>query len=261
MQANGQTLDLNGHSILGDGSGFGIAGSVGGLFPNNATIQGPGVIHNFETCIRLGAHALVSSVLVYDCNGEDGAGIWLGNFSKCVQCRVHNVFSSEGTSIGIILGNGCLLEASIVATSDFGARVGHDCKVWDLVVDSVEEGGLKVGSGTAVARTVISHCHNGPGIDYCDCGKGEGVSGQNNPFPRPGACVDSSNAVTSCNGNNIADSTQDTAYGFACIYDTPTPEPVVVTGCGTVVDSTGGPIRYPGVPLSLLQCDPAPWNP
>ncbi len=228
---NGVTIALNGHSISGVGTGSSIdAKGITGSPANNVTIQGPGVIHDWATCIELGNYALVADVLAYNCQGEGGAGIKLGDFSKCVQCRVHNVLASEDNGTGIILGQGCLLESSIVETSDQGARVGHDCKVWDLVLEDINETGLKVGSGTSVARTVISGGHNGPGIDYCDCLFG--------PQPGRSACQDSSNSVNN-NGalivNNIQDGT--VQYGVDC------PDSGsfrVVTDCATNVNG----VRY-----------------
>jgi hypothetical protein len=164
ITGNGVTIDLNGHSIRGapGTDSTGIEATPG----NNFTIKGPGIVHDFDTCISLGNYALVESVLVYNC----GDAIVLGDASKCVQCRVHDARASGvpgGT--GIIMGSGCLLESSIVENSDNGARVGQDCKVWDLVVDNFVRTGLKVGAGTSVARSVISHFHNGPGLDYTDC--------------------------------------------------------------------------------------------
>src|SRR5262249_28809124 len=179
------------------------------------TIKGPGIIHDFDQCLSLatvaaggstttppsgGDFALVEDVLVYGC--WSGIAIALGNASKCVECRVHDArtggliavvptspplgppalpFTFVG-GIGIIMGSGCLLESSIVEASDNGATVGQDCKVWDLVVDGINHIGLRVGAGTTVARSVISHYHDGPGIDYRPCSIGLG-------------CHDSSNSV------------------------------------------------------------------
>ncbi len=246
---NGVTLDLNGHSISGlappdSKDGKGITGNVGGGPANNVTIKGPGVVHDFGTCIELGNYALVADVLVYNCAASGGAGIKLGDFSKCVQCRVHNVLGEEANATGIIMGSGCLLESSIVETSDEGARVGHDCKVWDLVLEAINETGLKVGYGTSVARTVISGGHNGPGIDYCDCAKG--------PLgPLGSACQDSSNSVNN-NGalivNNISDSTIDPGpYGEPCAS-----QARVIPDCATNVNGA----RYAGAPAPNAFCPP-----
>ena len=178
ITGNGATIDLNGHSISGvQGTGTGIVGG------NNVTIKGPGIVHDFGTCIGLGAYALVEDVLAYNCFG--GLGIILGDGSKCVECRVHDVRVSGAGGVGIVLGRGCLLESSIVELSDNGAFVGNDCKVWDLVVDTIFKTGLIVGRGTSVARSVISHIHDGPGIDYRDCVGGTAPIG----------CQDSSNSV------------------------------------------------------------------
>ena len=191
---SGVTIDMNGHSISGlpgdPIDGIGISG--GGM----VHIKGPGIVAYFGKCIELANSALVQDVLVYNCEFE---GIKVGHSSKCVECRVHDIV--EGT--GIEMGPWCLLESSIVETSQNGAVVGHNCKVWDLVVDGIDETGLKVGNategggGTSVARTVISHVHDGPGIDYCDCGTGTfppnvtpNVTGQFS------ACQDSSNSVS-----------------------------------------------------------------
>lgn len=202
IAGNGTTINLNGHRISGIGAdntdGVGISGVLSGsnrTLPNNVTINGPGIIDNFGACIELGLHSLVQDVIARDC-GANGAGIRLGNFSKCVQCRVHDARRSEppASAWGIIMGDGCLLEASIVEKSDNGAKVGSNCKVWDLVVDSVIKTGVKVFQGTEVARTVVSHCHDCPGIDYTDCGAGTS------------ACQDSSNsAFTPAGTTAIAD--------------------------------------------------------
>jgi hypothetical protein len=223
VTGNGATIDLNGHSIKGLGAGSSGAGITGG---NNVVIKGPGVVAFFDTCISLGQFAHVLDVIAHDCHT---AGIRLGNFSKCVQCRVHNVRSSEtfGALGGIIIGDGCLLESSIVETSDRGAIVGHDCKVWDLVLEDIILTGLKVGPGTSVARTVISGGHDGPGIDYCDCGTNPITS---HALPGASACQDSSNSVSNNGGtDDIADATTDTPYGEACDHGTPR----VITDCAT----------------------------
>jgi hypothetical protein len=184
IAGNGATLDLNGHSIRGV-PGTSATGIVSG---NNVTIKGPGIVHDFDFCIVLGTYGLVEDVLTYNC----AAGITMSHASKCVQCRVHDARSSTSLvtgivgGIGIILGNGCLLESSIVENSDNGALVGQDCKVWDLVVDSFIRIGLKVGAGTSVARSVISHFHDGPGLDYTTCPGTLGVAV---------GCQDSSNSV------------------------------------------------------------------
>jgi len=183
---NGVTINLNGHSIRGDITGAIGTGSVGIGGTNNVTIKGPGIIHDVDTCISLGTYALLENVLVYGCWGTDG--ITLGHASKCVECRVHNAKTTT-EAFGIVMGDGCLLESSIVETSDNGAKVGQDCKVWDLVVDDVLHRGLVVGGGTSVARTVISHYHDGPGLDYTACGAIDPVNGTTL------GCQDSSNSV------------------------------------------------------------------
>ena len=246
INGNGTTVDLNGHSISGvPGTGRGIT-AVG----NNHTIKGPGIVHDFDGgCIIISQNAsaagfptvadggrftLVENVLAYNCAGF---GIRLGSFSKCVQCRVHDVRLSEGNGVGIEIGfatgndGGCLLESSIVERSDIGVLVGTDCKVWDLVVDTVGISGLVVGAGTTVARTVISHYHNGPGLDYTRCGTVTGAKG----------CQDSSNSVTLslAGGQSIAD-----AAAF------------VITDCATNGSTgVGGGIKYvPTAPTG--QCSP-----
>lgn len=210
IAGNGTTIDLNGHSISGlngdNSDGAGIESSSINTFTgqaangNNVTIKGPGVIHDFAFCIRVGTHALVMDVLAHDCQPTfrttpNGlaiglGGITLGAHSKCVQCRVHDSRISEppGGAWGIWMGMGCLLESSIVELSDNGARVGSDCKVWDLVVDGAVHVGVSAQAGTEVARTVVSHCSDGPGI-YYDCAAGFGGFGANH------ACQDSSNSV------------------------------------------------------------------
>jgi hypothetical protein len=191
FSGNGASLDLNGHSITGPGtssSKSGITGSPG----NNITIKGPGVVSDFAACIALGEFALVQDVLVHDCHQ---VGISLASYSKCVQCRVHDVRSgvTAGAFGGISLGDGCLLESSIVETSDFGAIVGHDCKIWDLVLEGIIKTGLRVGPGTSVARTVVSGGHNGPGLNYCACGTNPSTS---QAPVGASACQDSSNSVS-----------------------------------------------------------------
>jgi len=218
VTANGASINLNGHSIAG------FPGAVGGIVAvtpgNNMTITGPGIVHDFLTCIDLGNYALVQDVLAYNC---EFFGIRTGNFSKCVECRVHDVRSSEVDGIGIQLGLGCLLESSIVERSDIGAQVGSDCKVWDLVVDTVLKHGLLALSGTSVARTVISHYHDGPGLIY-SCANIGLASG----------CQDSSNSVTLNTGAG--------AVGIATVGN-------VITDCATNVYG----VRWPGVPV---QCAP-----
>jgi hypothetical protein len=232
INGNGTTINLNGHSISGTGAinsdGAGITASsinsTTGLAQNanNVTIVGPGIIHDFAIGIRLGAHALVQDVLVYELqptfnNGTTDlglGGITLGNYSKCVECRVHDVHVSEPAAgaWGILIGRGCIVESSIVETSDNGASIGANCKVWDLVVDAPTEVGLYVQAGTEVARSVVSHCHNGPGIKYDCATDGGGVVAAY-------ACQDSSNSVW-CNGGITA------------------PSGGVVTDCATNVNGT-----------------------
>jgi hypothetical protein len=216
IAGNGASLDLNGHSISGvPGAGAGIVAVSPG---NNMTIKGPGIIHDFGFCVVLGNYALVQDVLVYNCNN---VGIGIANFSKCVGCRVHDVRGGEVNGIGIQMGLGCLLESSIVERSDCGAVVGSDCSVWDLVVDTVAQAGLTVSAGTSVARTVISHFHDGPGLVY-NCAQVPGASG----------CQDSSNSVSLA-----------TSGGAVGISSTGN----VTTDCATNVYGT----RYQGVPV---QC-------
>jgi hypothetical protein len=223
LTRNGVTIFLDGHSISGqgadstDGAGITFSGSLG----KNATIRGPGVIHDWNTCIDLSDYALVQDVLAYNCQ----VGIRLGNFSKCVQCRVHNAVGFEDSGIGITMGEGCLLESSIVETSDRGAEVGHDCKVWDLVLEDINETGLKVGYGSIVARTVISGGHNGPGIDYCDCDDG----------PRQSACVDSSNSVSN-NGSVVPCNIDDGSGNYCAPAATQCGPSRVIPDCATNVN-------------------------
>lgn len=224
ISGNGSTINLNGHRISGIGTdntdGKGIAGVKDAFgvrtFPNNVTVKGPGIIHDFGGCISLGRHTLVESVLAYNCGA---AGIETGGQSKCVQCRVHNSRVSEppGSAWGIIMGDGCLLESSIVLSSDNGAWVGSDCKVWDLVVGSetfpIIKTGVKVGAGTSVARTVVSHCHDCPAIDYTGCSTPANANGA------PRACQDSSNSVYVTAGQaTIADAVT-TALGGEVVTD------------------------------------------
>ena len=252
INGNGTTIDLNGYSISGQGAngadGSGIESSLINANTgfasngNNVTILGPGTIHHFAFCIRLGNHALIQNVLAHDCqpsfddpNGTPIGlgGITLGPWSKCVECRVHNVSVSDPSEGAwcIYMGYGCLLESSIVETSDNGAYVGSDCKVWDLVVDSVTKIGARVQAGTEVARTVISHCHDGPGI-YYDCNVGGG-----GPAVTTKACQDSSNSVW-CPGGNVP------VAGAGGIFIN---SGNVVTDCATNNDG----VKFPG---NTAQC-------
>lgn len=234
IAGNGTTINMNGHSISGlngnNTDGAGIEGSSINAFTglsanaNNVTIVGPGIIHDFGFCVRLGMHALVKDLLVHDCQpsvaiAPFGAfiglgGITLGPHSKCEQCRVHDVRISEpaGRAWGIYMGYGCLLESSIVELSDNGAWVGSDCKVWDLVVDGAVHIGVYAQAGTEVARTVVSHCNDGPSIQY-DCGVGFSGYGTTHacqdssnsawcPSPGLGITISSGNVVTDCATNN-----------------------------------------------------------
>ena len=238
LAGNGITLDLNGHSIRG------FTGAVAGIIGtgNNITITGPGIVHDFDGCIVLpGNHNFVGNVLAYNCGSF---GIALGNFAKCVECRVHDVRRSEPPNgVGIVLGLGCLLESSIVETSDDGALVGQDCKVWDLVVDVVGGKGLTVGAGTTVARTVISHYHDGPGLDYTFCG---GLVGAAGALTAKG-CQDSSNSVTLSTGGGISILDAPAAIGFGAS--------LVTTDCATngLRNGVGGGTKYVG---SVGGCSP-----
>jgi hypothetical protein len=253
---NGGSLDLNGHSIRGVVSinSFGIVSITSG---NNVTIKGPGVVHDFGVCIALGRYALVQDVLVHDCLNGVGTvlatGILLGEGSKCVECRVHDV--REGGVIGgtgIVLGDGCLLESSIVEFSDNGAQVGQDCKVWDLVVDSVTRKGLTVGAGTSVARSVISHFDDGPGLDYTAC------RATTTGYPTVLGCQDSSNSVwpaLATSACSIADGSPGVPPNANCPTFTTSPGVFapVITDCAT--NNRG--IKYiPGAPVG--QCVVAP---
>ena len=239
LVGNGISFNMNGHSIRGfTGATAGITGSGG----NNITITGPGIVHDFDVCIIVtGNHNKVEDVLAYNCQSF---GIALGNFSKCVQCRVHDVRRSEPPNgIGIFQGLGCLLESSIVETSDDGALVGEDCKVWDLVVDVVGGKGLTVGAGTTVARTVISHYHDGPGLDYTRCG---GIVGAAGALTAKG-CQDSSNSVTLSTGGGISILDAPAATGFG--------PSLVTTDCATngLANGVGGGTKYVG---SVGGCSP-----
>src|SRR5262249_30707074 len=105
VRGNGVTIDLNGHAIRSD-----LSGAVGtnaaamlGFPGNTVTIRGPGIVHDFDFCIGLGNYALVQDVLAYGCWA--GIGIFLGDGSKCVECRVHNARTGGGPGgVGIVLG-------------------------------------------------------------------------------------------------------------------------------------------------------------
>ncbi|MDE2321409.1 MAG: hypothetical protein KGL31_05755, partial [candidate division NC10 bacterium] len=147
---------------------------------------------------------------------------------------------------GITMGNWCLLESSIVETSQNGAQVGHNCKVWDLVIDGgrtpVMHTGLTVGGGgTAVARTVVSHVLDGPGIDYCGCSLRAlpGEDGAVVDDPDHSACQDSSNSVALIAGTP---SIKDANNGCPGIGSGPPATGTVVTDCAT--NNEG--VRYPG---------------
>lgn len=234
---SGVTLDMNGHSITGLNDGDPVNG-IGITAGGNTSIKGPGIVAFFGDCIKVGNFSLIESVLAYNC---EFTGITLGNASKCVQCRVHDIV--EG--VGITMGDWCLLESSIVEVSHSGAVVGHNCKIWDLVVDTIDHIGLDVnGGGTAVARTVISHVHDGPGIDYCGCDVAVTPVGTLTGTSSPSACQDSSNSVYLIGGNfGITDGNSGIT---GCAGQ-------VVTDCAT--NNEGD--RYPGTTPAMTgyECD------
>src|SRR5262249_3661680 len=167
-------------------SGFAVIGlsidadTSGILLGPNSFLWGPGIIRGFGACVRAGDHVAVEGIVTNWC----GIGISIGNSFKIKEVRVHDCVPSSLEGVGILPGQGGILESSIVRNCDFGVVTLQNNKIWNLVVTNHEFTGLQVDTGSAVSRTVISHPRSSGtlGLGY-DCQ----VSA--------GGCQDGSNSV------------------------------------------------------------------
>lgn len=179
---------LNGHTITGlskeypNTIGIHIANKSGTTYTTagNAFIWGPGTIRHFGQAIVAGDDVAVENVLVQHTH----VGINLGDSYKVKEVRVRNCTTSQPDDTGITLGKGGFIESSMVRDCEWGVKTGQNNKIWNLVVSKHLYGGLVVGAGNAVSRTVISSPRSNStyGIDYRLC--------TNN-----GGCQDGSNSV------------------------------------------------------------------
>lgn len=90
----GATLSLNGHSILGDGTGVGVSCEPGARRRRKCRVSGPGVIAGFETGIG-GVGTLVVDGLVVRRN-RFGIAV-----QKCCRLDVENVLAESNLIAGV----------------------------------------------------------------------------------------------------------------------------------------------------------------
>jgi hypothetical protein len=184
---------LNGFVLVGPGLD---SGTVGMRVGSNSFVWGPGVVRGFSDCLIAGDFVAVETVLFNQC----GNGIRIGNGYKIREVRIHDCTPSALSLVGAGiatgqtgLGQGGIIESTIVRACDFGVLTGTNNKIWNLVVTRHTFFGLALnGPGNAVSRTVISHPRSTStvGLDYSNCGG-----------PPNGGCEDASNSVSGHNAS------------------------------------------------------------
>jgi hypothetical protein len=100
--SNPVTLDVNGYSIKGSGSGNGVF--VMNVQPG-LTIKGPGFISNFQNGVQLSL--ATGSVLVYDLTlKRNDTGIAVGSFRSGTTRIMHNtIHGGDRGQVGVAVGN------------------------------------------------------------------------------------------------------------------------------------------------------------
>src|SRR5262249_17540171 len=152
--------------------------TTGIFLDNNSFLWGPGIIRGFGACVAAFNHVAIDGIVTNWC----ARGIIAGDSAKIKEVRVHDCLPSSGEGGGIDLGRseGGLIESSMVRNCDTGVETGENNKISNLVVTNHEIFGLGVRTGTAVARTVISHPRSSGtlGLLY-NCGDGGCQDGSN----------------------------------------------------------------------------------
>jgi hypothetical protein len=179
---------MNGFTIVGPGIN---TGTTGILLLSDSFLLGPGILRGFGFCVDAGNDVAVEGILANWC----ATGIRAGDSYKIKEVRVHDCLPSSLAGTGIRLGQGGFIESSIVRNCDNGVVTLENNKIWNLVVTGHIFVGLRVATGNAVSRTVISHPGSSQtiGLQY-NCGL----------IPTGGGCQDGSNSVSGhAVGNNI----------------------------------------------------------
>jgi hypothetical protein len=179
---------MHGFAIVGPGINTVTSGIV---LDNDSFLWGPGILRGFGTCVSAGNDVAVEGIVTNWC----GTGIVAGDSYKIKEVRVHDCLPSSLAGTGIRLGQGGFIESSIVRNCDNGVVTLENNKIWNLVVTGHIFVGLRVATGNAVSRTVISHPGSSQtvGLLY-SCG--DILTG--------GGCQDGSNSVNGhAVGNNI----------------------------------------------------------
>ena len=165
--ANFLTIDLNGFSITGPGSGTGtgiISGLFGGITVENGAVTG------FHDGVVLGADSIVKSVHA-DLNANNG--ITAGNNSVIAGCTAN----SNG-NLGITAGDNSGVEG---CTANSNTAFGIDCSFNGCTISNNAANGNNIGirlrgsGGVILHNTSINNSHQG--IEAADntTGYGENV--------------------------------------------------------------------------------------
>ena len=127
ITASNVTLDLNGHTLLGTGSG--AASGIDGGDADNVTVYN-GKVKNFSvTGIHLKNGARLYDLKVDTCSD----GIKVGE-----EAHIYRVNSSSNSKVGIFTSSGSLVEKCITNNNGgdgqtMGIRVGDNCIVQDCI--------------------------------------------------------------------------------------------------------------------------------
>jgi hypothetical protein len=164
---------MHGFAIVGPGINTVTSGIV---LDNDSFLWGPGILRGFGTCVSAGNDVAVEGIVTNWC----GTGIVAGDSYKIKEVRVHDCLPSSLAGTGIRLGQGGFIESSIVRNCDNGVVTLENNKIWNLVVTGHIFVGLRVATGNAVSRTVISHPGSSQtvGLQYF-CGTGGCQDGSN----------------------------------------------------------------------------------
>jgi hypothetical protein len=120
VNASHVTIDLNGFSIIGSGSGAGINGQIS--FPTSLTVEN-GTVTGFFTGVQIGASSVVKSVHA-DAN-KPGFGIFAGNSAVVQGC------SANGNGAGIDGGPGSVISGN---TANNNTGDGIECGGYGCVI-------------------------------------------------------------------------------------------------------------------------------
>jgi hypothetical protein len=149
IEVDDVTLDLNGFTIQGPGTG-GSASGISSSLSNNSRVHN-GTVRDFRTnCIQLGSFARVENVLVTSCGGD---GITLQPSS-----RVRSSTSMSNSGIGIVMGAWGVVEDSVIQDNAGGQiSLGAEGRVEGCTVNSFDPTmGIVVGNGAIVSNNTVS---------------------------------------------------------------------------------------------------------